>query len=1127
MSQVDALLSNDDGIRKQALDIEKSFIIQAPAGSGKTELLIQRYLKLLACVTQPEEIVAITFTVKAANEMKQRVLRAITKASSNIKPTEDYQIKTHHYANEVLKKDKECKWNLIHAHKRMKILTLDSLCSEIVNKSPVTSKFGFGKKLLLNRDLKANYRLAAISTLNLLSNENAETSISDAEKLLMHIDVNLYKYIDYVEKMLARRDQWMDIIGSGVSLNEANYSALRVQLEKNIQSLVADHQSKLIQEFPEQLFLRLSNIFNFLLVENDKFTFLSSLSSVKELNSYEHNDSWCLIADLLLTKSGAWRKSLNKNNGFPPAAKEEKEETKEIINEASDLNLLRELLHSVRLLPNPHYDAQQWDILIVLFRLLPYAVAELKNIFAQKNTADFIEMADCARLALGDDEFPTDLALIMDYKLKHILVDEMQDTSTRQYQFLESLTRGWEEKDKRTLFLVGDPMQSIFRFRNAQVSQFLISSKKGLGDIPLTFLVLKSNYRSGGILVDQFNQTFKKVLPSSEDLVRGAVTYSEATADPSKINSGEYSIHSLFDKSKEAQAAYTVNIIRNKLKQTAGNIAILVRSRPQLTLLLTLLREEKIHYNAVEIDRLTDLPEVIDLLALTRAICHKCDRAAWLGILRGPLLGLTWIDLIALVRGENEKSIWELIQDKSKIKVLSKNSQSRLNKFCHIISPYVDPSKMLTLRERVEITWYRLNGPALITNIEQLENIQRFFKAIEAIDVGGSLDDPSELESKIDEIRVTSSDLKEVRINVMTIHKSKGLEFDHVILPSLGAGARASERPVINWMSRPSDSFSDDIVISPIGSRDEDKLHSYIQETSKEGELLELDRLIYVAYTRARESLEVIGNVKTKQTDDGNTLIPPSKSSLLGRLWPSLRKTFETNLENENISSDNYIKPKSIYTQPILRRINDLYLTPFASKAPSIESFGLDAESITSDNIEYSWVGENAKKSGTIIHRWLYKLSVDKKIPSLNEVDSFKPMLINWARNIYVKEDQLDNVMKKVYQAMTNVIEDKKNHQIILSEGFSELPLTGVWENKHYSIIIDRVHIDENNQHWIIDYKTGNHEGGRLSDFIDSEAIRYKDQLTKYAAIYKNYSGLHPKTALYFPNLKILHLTES
>ena len=1127
MSQINDHLSNDYVIRKQALDIEKSFIIQAPAGSGKTELLIQRYLKLLASVSQPEEIVAITFTVKAANEMKQRVLSAITKASSNTKPSEDYQIKTHQYANEVLRKDKEYKWNLTHAHKRMKILTLDSLCSEIVNKSPVTSKFGFGKKLLLNRDLKVNYRLAAISTLNLLSSEDLENSSSDAEKLLMHLDGNLFKYIDYIEKMLARRDQWMDIIGSGISLNEEDYSTLRIQLEKNIKCMISDHQSKLIQIFPRQLFVHLLDIFSYLSENDDGFSHLSSLSGAEELNSYEFNDSWCKIADLLLTKSGSWRKSVNKNNGFPPEAKQEKEAIKKIIVNASEINLFAELLHSVRLLPSPRYEDKQWDVLIGLFRLLPHAVAELKNIFAQKNTADFIEMADCARLALGDSELPSDLALIMDYKLKHILVDEMQDTSTRQYQFLESLTCGWEKKDKRTLFLVGDPMQSIFRFRNAQVSQFLITSKKGIGDIPLTYLVLKSNFRSGGILVDQFNHTFKEVLPSKEDLIRGAVTYSDAITDPARASSGEYSLHTLFDKSKEDQAAYTVSIIRDKLKHTTGNIAILVRSRPQLTLLLSLLRQEHIHYNAVEIDRLTDLPEIIDLLALTRVLCHKGDRAAWLGLLRGPLLGLTWIDLVSLVRNETKKTIWELVKDKSKIKILSREGQSRLSKFIHIVSPYVEASSLLSLRERVELIWYRLNGPALITNKEQLENIQRYFSAIDAIDVGGSLDDPSELESKIDDIRVTSSDLKEVRVNVMTIHKSKGLEFDHVILPSLGAGARVTERPVINWMSRPSDSSYDDIVISPIGSRDDDKLHSYIQKTSKEGELLELDRLIYVAYTRARESLEVVGNVKTKQLNNENVIMPPLKSSLLGRLWPSLKNTFEANLNNKDVSSDVFSKPETIYTQPILRRINDLYLPPFGSKIPIIESFGLDTEEVISENIEYSWVGENAKKSGTIIHRWLYKLSVDKKIPSLGEIDSFKPMLLNWARNIYVKEDQLDNVMSKVFRAMKNVIEDKVNHEIILSEGSSELPLTGIWENKRYSIIIDRVYIDKNKQHWIIDYKTGNHEGGRLSDFIDSEAIRYKDQLTKYAAIYKNYSGHYPNTALYFPNLKILHLLDS
>ena len=95
MSHDNTHMNTDESIRRQALDISKSFIVQAPAGSGKTELLIQRYLKLLTSVSQPEEIVAITFTNKAANEMKQRVLSAIAEASSGIKPSEAHQITTY------------------------------------------------------------------------------------------------------------------------------------------------------------------------------------------------------------------------------------------------------------------------------------------------------------------------------------------------------------------------------------------------------------------------------------------------------------------------------------------------------------------------------------------------------------------------------------------------------------------------------------------------------------------------------------------------------------------------------------------------------------------------------------------------------------------------------------------------------------------------------------------------------------------------------------------------------------------------------------------------------------------------------------------------------------------------
>src|SRR6202158_4379566 len=128
--------------------------------------------------------------------------------------------------------------------------------------------------------------------------------------------------------------------------------------------------------------------------------------------------------------------------------------------------------------------------------VLTLAVAELQIAFRENGRVDFQELLIRASRALGNADSPTDLALALGHRIQHILVDEFQDTSYTQFELLEKLTAGWEPDDGRTLFLVGDPMQSIYRFRQADVSLFLKARLNGVGGLRLEPLTLRVNFRS-------------------------------------------------------------------------------------------------------------------------------------------------------------------------------------------------------------------------------------------------------------------------------------------------------------------------------------------------------------------------------------------------------------------------------------------------------------------------------------------------------------------------------------------------------------------------------------------------------------------------------------------------------
>ena len=1098
--------------RENALDVTRSFIIQAPAGSGKTELLIQRYLRLLAIVNNPEEVVAITFTRKAAAEMRIRVLDALSSAQRAEVPDKPYERLTIDAAQAVLERDRELAWNLTEFPRRMRIQTLDALGAGIARSLPLSSALGGAPQTLADSEMQAIYCSAAAATIDWLATENQVRQA--VESVLVHLDNNAGIYIDYVARMLETRDQWLSFVGGGTEDRE-NILAVRQKLEQRVCDLIVQRLTQIRNLMPAGHSGALCSLADYAARNMRQLHpdhLLAALEGLTQLpgSGPETTKSWCAIAELLLTRNGSWRKSITGNIGFPAADNGEKDEFRVLLDELRDEELLRQCLHRVRELPPHRYSDDQWDILLALFNLLPLAVTELRRIFGDRGVVDHIEISLAASLALGSADDPGDMALLLDYQIKHLLVDEMQDTSISHYHFLEKLVAGWEDGDGRTMFCVGDPMQSIYRFRNAEVGQFLIARDLGLADLPLEPLLLRRNFRSGENLVHWFNDTFHEALPREDDISAGAIAYSEAVSVAEHAGKGCCTIHPVFGGSRANEAEQGVDIIKSCLSEGSDeSVAVLVRSRTLLPLLLSGLRRENIEYQAVEIDRLTDLPEIVDILALTRSLCHLGDRIAWLALLRGPWVGLSWHELHRIVRNDSDSIVWDLVRE---------DPSATLQNFVRTMQGHVNAEATASLRDRVELAWYALGGPALLRNAEELENVYRFLDVIDKFETAGTLADVARLESLLDDERVSSAASSTCRLQIMTMHKAKGLQFDHVLLYGLGRTAGSSRKSVLSWLTMPGDAGSGDMIISPVGPRSElenDPLHRFIEVSENDKNRLEQSRLLYVACTRAKKSLHLLGHVSL--AGDGQSFRDPVAGSLLRRIWPSLKSTFDdafAALESSAVADE-----QEMLVNPSLRRFANPWELP---DAPALPEAGEQSQGDNPDDrqVEYYWVGSSARHAGTIVHRWLQHVADGIVDLDASSLEKLRPVNEGWSQSLGVPPEDVSDVCDRVEDALRGILTDPKGRWSLFGDGHAELPVTGVWNGKVESIVIDRVRIDDDGAHWIVDYKTSTHEGGDLEGFLDQEAERYRPQLEKYAGLYKTLTNASVRIALYFPLLQ-------
>ena len=1149
----------DRQARATAIDPERSCIVQAPAGSGKTELLIQRFLRLISVVEAPEEVVAITFTRKAAGEMRERIEGALRAAQTGDVPQEAHREKGYRLACAALDRDREMGWGLMEHPNRLRISTIDSINAGFARRAPLTA--GITSLNPVVDDCTPYYRNAIHETLLLAAEENDAGRCVTA--LLEHCDNRSDLAERHLLLMLKRRDQWLRHTSSGQS---GSAEERRAFIEASLQMLIETFLHVVHNTVPDAECDILVSLLCYAgeSIANEKPE--SPLTGWRDCTglpapTIENIDLWTSMSTSMLTKKGQWRGRVTKNEGFPPGdtnRKLRKQQATELLGRLGDHEDFRRALADVQDLPDAHFSDVQWALIDALWQVLPLTVAILKNIFAERGVTDYTEVAQEAVAALGSDDDATDLRLSLDYQIKHILLDEFQDTSLSQVVLIRRLTDGWESEADRSLFLVGDPMQSIYRFREAEVSLFLDACEDGIGELALEPLQLKANFRSDPEIVNWFNDTFEKIFPEDNNPGIGAVKFEPSIAMLPGYGKDCVRWHPVPGGEFIYEAEKITRIVEESLADNKKNtVGILVRSRRHAFEIGCQLRERNIPFTATGLENLDEQSVVQDLVALTRALLHPGDRIAWLACLRAPWCGLTLVDLHALAAHDHDSCIWTLINAAANVARLTADGQKRLDRCRGIFAAALERFGTVPLRDLIESVWLQLGGPATLGTEQRVSNegsrdeasvaaevandrvlIEQFFELLDTF--AANVSDESELLRLLADKSITRGDAGD-RVFIMTIHKAKGLEFDTVILPGLSRRTRQSDKPPLLFHEFDTADNSQGLVVAPIagGDQDKDPIHELLWRFERERERFERDRLLYVAITRAKKQLHLFAGLTAQDQDDPAPKEPPA-DSLLGRLWPVAGDAvLQALVAYETAQGKPLALPVKENNTGENRQHNlqsvRMYRLPDGWRQPAVEEscgvIPLHADEDDATEVEFDWASPWAKHVGSVVHRWLQQIAEEGvRFWNTERVRDAEPALRLALCRAGVGREHLDTALARTMKALCGALDDQ-NGQWLLgahNEACNELPITTLDPDTGVFLlnIIDRAFVSEDGTRWIIDYKTGTHESTDVADFLRNEEERYRPQLRRYRDAFHKLEDRPVRTALYFPLLQALHVVD-
>lgn len=647
---------------------------------------------------------------------------------------------------------------------------------------------------------------------------------------------------------------------------------------------------------------------------------------------------------------------------------------------------------------------------------------------------DYDDIISYTHLILSDERFKKNLK----DRYSYILVDEYQDTNEIQNEIINTFADS-------NLFIVGDPKQSIYAFRGTDLKSYYSFSDKiknrGIS------LVMNKNYRSDGKIINFINSTFENLIESYEemdyDFESGGDVYQYDTEDNNEIADLVLDLLKKFDEKE---------------------IAILSRSNAQIDEISRILSLRNIAFNKGERSL-----EEIEVLKVTKNILSSIyspeDFLNTLALFNSPLLNFNFKDLVKILN---------LGIDKTSALLDLKCDDENINSFIKFLNKLKEKSKVLLFDEMIEEIMNYFYGLKTLKKIDW-EYLYKF-KEIARDYLEEKQEDYRSFEKYL--LTLSFDDLEE-GINLLTIHKSKGLEFDAVIISHMDRGKKLGQARKI-------------IVDRELGlalkSDFSDYRYKTINEKLRDVDREEEKRVLYVAMTRAKRELILFGNLKKYKSD--------SYFDLLDRDIKIKEYEFSREIKED--------LPKKKYAYLDLdlnfeNRIREYYtVTDFLNfKRSPIDFYkkyflGIDDYTLGQGKTQVM----DPKTLGSIVH--LFAQIHSNKDANKNNIDEYLKEIFEYYEE-EIDEDKL-NIAREL----------SLNYLEMEEENIIDKELLFYYDLEGYLVkgFIDQV-IKINGDYYIVDLKTSDMD----LDYIKSS---YENQLVLYSAIYEKFYKVKVKAAYIF-----------